>query len=347
MNIKTLSISILTFFLASSSFTQPDTLRRNAESHLRNIRQLTFGGENAEAYLSFSGKKLIFQSTRDSLACDQVFAMDVDGGNVTLMSTGRGRTTCSYFLPGDNTYLYASTHGQGPECPPKPDYSKGYVWAIYPAYDIYVNTIGGREPKLLTGSPGYDAEATVSPVGDRIVFTSGRDGDLDLYSMKIDGTDIVRLTDDVGYDGGAFFSADGRKIVYRAFHPADSAGKADFLALLRNGLVRPSVMELYVMNADGTGKTRITDYGAASFAPYFLPDGKKIIFASNMNDPKKRNFDLYLVNTDGTGLEQVTFNDTFDGFPVFTSDGKKLIFASNRNAGRPGETNIFIADWTP
>jgi TolB protein len=347
MNIKVFTITVLTFFLAPATFAQPDTLRREGETHLRNIRQLTFGGENAEAYLSFGGTRLIFQATRDSFACDQVFAMGLDGGNVALMSTGRGRTTCSYFLPGDSTYLYASTHGQGPDCPPKPDYSKGYVWAIYPAYDIYVDRIGRHEPKLLTGSPGYDAEATVSPAGDRIVFTSSRDGDLDLYSMNLDGTDIVRLTDEVGYDGGAFFSADGRKIVYRAYHPADSAGKADFLGLLRNGLVRPSEMELYVMNADGTGKTRITDYRAASFAPYFLPDGKKIIFASNMNDPKKRNFDLYLINTDGTGLERVTFNDTFDGFPVFTADGKKLIFASNRNAGKPGETNIFIADWNP
>jgi TolB protein len=347
MKIKILIIAGLTFFLASAAFPQTDTLRRDGESHLRNIRQLTFGGENAEAYLSCSGKRLIFQSTRDSFSCDQIFSMDLEGGNISLMSTGWGRTTCSYFLPGDSSWIYASTHGKGPECPPKPDFSNGYVWAIYPAYDIYVNTPGGGEPKLLTGSPGYDAEATVSPVGDRIVFTSGRDGDLDLYSMKIDGTDIVRLTDEVGYDGGAFFSADGRKIVYRAYHPADSAGKADFLGLLRNGLVRPSVMELFVMNADGSGKTRITDYQAASFAPYFHPDGKKIIFASNMNDPKKRNFDLFLINTDGTALQQVTFNDTFDGFPVFTADGKKLIFASNRNAGRPGETNIFIADWAP
>jgi Tol biopolymer transport system component len=347
MNFRFLSLILLTLILASFSLSQPDTLKRAGEARLRNIRQLTFGGENAEAYLSFSGKRLIFQSTRDTFHCDQIYSMNLDGGNVSLMSTGSGRTTCSYFLPGDSTYLFASTHRQGPECPPKPDFSKGYVWAVYPAYDIYLEKTGGGEPKLLSGSPGYDAEATVSPVGDRIVFTSSRDGDLDLYSMKIDGTDVVRLTDEVGYDGGAFFSADGRKIVYRAYHPADSAGKAEFLGLLGKGLVRPSVMEIYVMNADGSGKTRITDYKAASFAPYFLPDGKKIIFASNMNDPGKRNFDLYLVNTDGTGLEQVTFNDTFDGFPVFTSDGKKLIFASNRNAGRPGETNIFIADWVP
>lgn len=347
MKMKVLIPAILILFLAASSSCQQPPPANGTESRIRNVRQLTFGGENAEAYLSFSGNRLIFQATKDSFACDQIFAMDLDGANVSLLSTGRGRTTCSYFLPGDTAYIYASTHGKGPECPPKPDFSRGYVWAIYPEYDIYVSGTGGGGPKLLSGSAGYDAEATVSPVGDRIVFTSSRDGDLDLYSMNVDGSGVVRLTNEVGYDGGAFYSSDGKKIVYRAHHPPDSAGKADFIDLLKNGLVRPSVMELFVMNADGSEKTRITDYGAASFAPYFHPDGKKIIFSSNMKDPKKRNFDLFLINTDGTGLEQVTFNDTFDGFPVFTADGKQLIFASNRNAGRPGETNIFIADWVP
>ena len=340
--------AFLILFLALPGFAQhPDTLRHEGESRLRNIRQLTFGGENAEAYLSFSGTKLIFQSTRDSLACDQIFTMGLDGGTASLVSTGRGRTTCSYYLPGDTAFIYASTHGAGADCPPKPDFSQGYVWAIYGAYDIYVKGPGMAEPKVLAGSPGYDAEATVSPVGDRIVFTSSRDGDLELYSMKIDGSDVVRLTHEVGYDGGAFFSADGKRIVYRAHHPADSAGRDEFRTLLGKGLVRPSIMELYVMNADGSGKTKITDFGMASFAPYFHPDGKRIIFASNKNDPKKRNFDLYLVNADGSGLEQITFNDTFDGFPVFTADGRHLVFSSNRNAAKPGETNVFIADWVP
>jgi Tol biopolymer transport system component len=347
MKLNVLAASLLTVFLAVTSACQEPAPATGTESRLRNIRQLTFGGENAEAYLSFSGDRLIYQATTDSFACDQIFTMDLYGKNVSLMSTGRGRTTCSYFLPGDSAYIYASTHGKGPECPPKPDFSKGYVWPIYPEYDIYVTPSGGGEPRLLAGSAGYDAEATVSPVGDRIVFTSSRDGDLDLYSMSLDGSGIVRLTNDIGYDGGAFYSADGKKIVYRAHHPSDSAGKADFQNLLKNGLVRPSVMELFVMDADGTEKTRITEFGAASFAPYFHPDGRRIIFSSNMKDPKKRNFDLFLINADGTGLEQVTFNDTFDGFPVFTADGKRLIFASNRNAGRPGETNIFIADWVP
>lgn len=340
--LRTFCLAILSTLTACA---QTDQLVRPGESRLRGIRQLTFGGENAEAYLSFSGDRLIFQSTRDSLACDQIFTMDIDGGRVTLRSDGLGRTTCAYYLPGDSAYIYASTRGRGPDCPPKPDFSRGYVWAIYPAYDIYVQSVGGGAPRLLAGSDGYDAEATVSPAGDRIVFTSSRDGDIDLYSMKIDGSDVVRLTSEVGYDGGAFYSSDGSKIVYRAHHPADSAGRADFIALLREGLVRPSVMELYVMNADGSGKRKLTDYGAASFAPYFHPDGKRIIFSSNLKDPKKRNFDLFVINVDGSGLEQVTVNETFDGFPVFTADGKRLIFASNRNAARQGETNIFIAEW--
>ncbi len=338
-----LGLFISTFLWAC----RQDTLELPGETHLTNIRQLTFGGENAEAYLSFSGDRLIFQSTRDSLECDQIFVMNLDGGAPRLLSTGSGRTTCSYFLPGDTTFLYSSTHGHGPGCGEKPDYSMGYVWPVYPAYDIWIRGVRGGEPRILNASEGYDAEATVSPLGDRIVFTSSRDNDLDLYSMKTDGSDVVRLTNEIGYDGGAFYSADGKKIVYRSHHPSDSAGIADFQNLLARGLVRPSVMEIQIMNADGSGKKQITNFGSASFAPYFHPDGKQIVFASNMKDPKGRNFDIFLMNIDGSGLSQVTFNDSFDGFPVFTADGKHLIFSSNRNAGKQGETNVFIADWIP
>ncbi len=340
------TLSVL-FSLVSTGFSQSDSLLLPDEKHLSNLRQLTFGGENAEAYLSFSGDRLIFQSTRDSFACDQIFSMDLTGAGVRLQSPGKGRTTCSYFLPGDSTFIYSSTHGSGDACPEKPDYSKGYVWPIYSSYDIYISGLGGAEPRILNGSAGYDAEATVSPRGDRIIFTSSRDGDLELYSMKIDGSDVIRLTHETGYDGGAFYSPDGGKIVYRAHHPADSAGRADFIALLGEGLVRPSIMELFVMNADGSDKRQLTNFQAASFAPYFHPDGKQIVFASNVKDPKGRNFDIFLINIDGTGLQQVTFNDTFDGFPVFTPDGKTLIFSSNRNAKVRGETNVFTADWVP
>jgi len=315
------------------------------ETHLRNIRQLTFGGENAEGYFSFDEQRLIFQSSRAPFECDQEYILDLATGNATLVSNGKGRTTCGYFLPGDSVILFASTHASAPECPPSPDYSQGYVWAIYPGYDIYTASDKGANLRPLAPAPGYDAEATVSPAGDRIVFTSMRSGDLDLYSMDLKGGDIRQLTDDTGYDGGAFYSWDGKKIIYRAWHYTDSAQASEYQRFLKQNLVRPSRMELFVMNADGTDKRQITNNGAANFAPFFHPDNQRVIFASNLSDPGGRNFDLYTVRIDGKELTRITFNQTFDGFPMFTRDGKRLVFASNRNAKVRGETNLFIADW--
>ncbi len=321
------------------------SLAVEGEKHFADLQQLTFGGQNAEGYFSFDEEKIIFQSTRDSLKCDQQFIMDLKSLNVHLVSTGKGRTTCGYFFPGDTTILFSSTHHHMVECPETPDYSKGYLWAVYPTYDIFRATADGRNLVQLTSTPGYDGEATVSQKGDKIVFTSTRNGDLDLYSMNLDGTGVRQLTNDVGYDGGAFFSLDGKSIVYRGWHYPDSASASEYKALLANHLVRPSRMELFVMNADGSGKRQITNNGFANFGPFFHPDNKRIIFASNMHDPKGRNFDLYMIGVDGTGLERITFNETFDGFPMFTRDGKTLIFASNRNGKVRGETNLFLARW--
>lgn len=315
------------------------------EKHFAELKQLTFGGQNAEAYFSFDESKLIFQSTRDSLQCDQEFLMDLATGGTQMVSTGNGRTTCGYFLPGDNHILFSSTHHKKTDCPPLPDYSKGYVWAVYSEYDIFTGNSDGSQLRQLTATPGYDAEATISPTGDRIVFTSVRNGDLDLYSMDLDGKNIVQLTDEIGYDGGAFYSWDGKKIVYRAWHDTDSAHAASYKELLSQNLVRPSRMELFIMNADGSGKRQVTNNGAANFGPFFHPDNKRIIFASNMADPKGRDFDLYLINIDGTELERITYNNTFDGFPMFTKDGKQFVFASNRNGKVRGETNLFLARW--
>jgi len=319
------------------------------ERHLASIQKITAipGGENAEAYFSFSGDKLIFQSTRPPYDCDQIYTMDLQGNNVRMVSTGKGRTTCGYFLPGDRRILFASTHEAGPECPPKADMSHGYVWALYQGYDIYTARVDGSDVKPLTRTPGYDAEATVSPDGSRIVFTSVHDGDLELYSMKLDGSDVRRLTHEKGYDGGAFFSPDGKQIVYRAHHPRDPQDIERYENLLAKGLIEPKSLEIMLMNADGSGKREVTHNGKANFAPYFHPNGRQIIFASNMNDPKGRNFDLFLINVDGTGLEQVTFNETFDGFPMFNKDATRLVFCSNRHDSKPGETNVFIADWKP
>ncbi|MEO8434238.1 MAG: hypothetical protein ABI596_05040 [Pyrinomonadaceae bacterium] len=314
------------------------------EMHLRNLRQLTFGGENAEAYFSADGRKLSFQSTREGRQCDQIYTMNTDGSGVKIISNGNGRTTCAYFLPDGKRVLYSSTHLGSKDCPPRPDFSQGYVWAVYPAFDIFTAKSDGSDLKQLTKAPGYDAEATISKNG-KIVFTSTRDGDLDIYTMDGNGKNVRRLTKDLGYDGGPFWSYDGKQIVYRANHPQTEKDKADYLGLLKQDLIRPTTLEIWVMNADGSNKRQVTRNGKANFAPYFFPDGKRIIFASNLSDPKGRDFDLYKINVDGTGLERITYNDTFDGFPMFSPDGKQIVFASNRNAKSRGDTNIFIADW--
>jgi Tol biopolymer transport system component len=322
-----------------------DSLILPDESHFAHLRQLTFGGQNAEGYFSFDESHLIFQSTRDTFSCDQQYVMDLRTGATRLVSTGRGRTTCGYYLPGDSTILFASTHLLSPGCPPPPDYSKGYVWMVSPEYDIYAARADGSGLRRITSTPGYDAEGTVSPTGDRLVFTSMRSGDLELYSMNLRDSSVTQLTNELGYDGGAFYSWDGARIVYRAWHETDSARAAEYRALLTRNLVRPSRMELFVMDADGKNRQQLTNNGAANFAPFFHPDNRRIIFASNLADPRGRDFDLYLINVDGTGLQRVTFNGTFDGFPMFTRDGRHLVFASNRNGKVRGETNLFLADW--
>ncbi len=314
------------------------------EKHLRNVRQLTHSGENAEAYFSADDRRIIFQS-HEGPGCDQIYTMAIDGAGRRRVSTGKGKTTCSYFFPDGRRVLYASTHGAGAECPAPPDYSRGYVWKMYPEFDIYTAKADGSGAKRLTTTPGYDAEATVSRDGKKIVFTSARDGDLDIYTMDADGENVKRLTTEVGYDGGPFFSPDRKKIVYRAHHPQTPEEIADYKELLKNHTLRPTRFELWIMNADGSDKRRLTHFGAASFAPFFHPDGQRIIFASNLHNPRGRNFDLYLIHADGTGLERVTWHETFDSFPMFGSDGKRLVWASNRNQAKPGDTNIFIADW--
>lgn len=344
---KALFIFTLLVCLSFAASAQTDSLAVAGEKRLANIKQLTFGGENAEAYWSNDGKQLIFQSKRDGRACDQIYTMNADGTNVKMVSNGEGRTTCSYFFNKNRNILYGSTHLGAKECPPNPDFSKGYVWAIYPTYDIFTAKADGTGIKQLTSTPGYDAEATVSPDGKKVIFTSTRDGDLDLYVMDTNGKNVKRLTTELGYDGGAFFSPDGKQIVYRAYHPKTDAEIARYKDRLANDLIEPNNFEIWVMNADGTNKRQITKLGAASFAPFFTPDGKRIIFCTNYfaADPRKRNFDLALINVDGTGLERVTFNESFDGFPMFSPDGKKLVFASNRNAAKEGDTNVFVADW--
>ena len=338
---------ILIFALLAAKGEQPTAIPRAPhpqEKHLRNLRQLTFSGENAEAYFSANDHWLIYQGHQGDQTCDQIYIMNTAGGERRMVSTGKGRTTCSYFFPGGQRILYSSTHLESERCPPKPDYSRGYVWPL-DAYDIFTVKLDGSDLQRLTATPGYDAEATISRDDKKIVFTSVRDGDLELYTMDADGKNVKRLTHELGYDGGAFFSSDSRLIVYRAYHPTDPKQVEDYRALLREGLVRPTSLELFVVNADGSNQRQVTHNGVANFAPFFHPDGKRIIFSSNFSDPSGREFDLYMINVDGSGLERITYEGGFDGFPMFSSDGKQLAFASNRLQQKAGDTNIFIADW--
>ncbi|GMQ30186.1 hypothetical protein [Algoriphagus confluentis] len=323
-------------------------------NYLKNIKQLTFGGNNAEAYWSFNDSLLVFQSDFAGWGneCDQMFYLnwredDLKNNQPQRVSTGLGRTTCSYFLPGDQTIVYASTHLVDPACPPVPERRADgkYVWPIYDSFDIFTSDLQGNILSQLTSEPGYDAEATVSPKGDRIVFTSMRTGDLELFTMNIDGTDIKQITSDLGYDGGAFFSPDGSKLVWRASRPQTPEEIKEYQDLLKEGLVKPTDMELYVANADGTDIRKITSLGKANWAPFFHPSGEKLIFASNHQTERGFPFNLFMINLDGTGLTRITHDGTFDAFPVFSNDGKYLVFASNRNNGGTRDTNLFVAEW--
>lgn len=326
---------------ASQVFHAPEA----GEVHLRNIRQLTFGGNNAEAYFSRSGKQIIFQrQEKVDEGCDQEYLMNADGSGVRRISNGWGRTTCGFFYDGDRRVLYSSTFQHDKACPPRPDQRFGYVWPLG-NLEIYTSKTDGSDLRQLTNNGAYNAEATVSPDGKTIIFTSTRDGDIELYTMSVDGSNVRRITHRMGYDGGAFFSPDGRQIVWRAGYPSTAADTADYQRLLGNRLVRPARVELWVANADGSNPRQITRLGGANFAPYFHPDGKRIIFSSNFENPRSGAFDLFLINVDGTGLEKVTTHPDFDSFPMFSPDGRKLLWAANRHGKQTGETDLFIADW--
>ncbi len=338
---------ITAYFAAQQMIGAPndDLLKNPKETHLANIRQLTFGGQNAEAYWNEAGTKLIYQSTQPDWPDEQILIMNADGSNKRLISTGKGRCTCGYFLKGDRRVIYSSTDWADPGPAPKPDMSHGYVWMVNPNYHQFIQDLSTGERKMLDFGKGYAAETTVAPNGKFLVFTSTRDGDLEIYRANLDGSNLKRLTREVGYDGGPFISWDGKKIVYRRDALETEQERQDYASLLAMNLVRPTKLEIWLMNADGSGKRQITHLGAASFAPFLLPDGKRIIFSSNYGDPKGREFDLWMIGVDGKGLTRITFTPEFDGFPMITRDGKKLVWASNRNGRQPHETNIFVADW--
>lgn len=336
----------------SNDITAQDTLIYPEEKHFKSIRQLTFGGDNAEAYWSFDDEKLVFQSnfTDWDVECDQIFVMNVEDsfetGRPPMVSTGKGRTTCSYFLPDNEHIVYASTHLVDENCPEVPLRKDGnYVWPVYDSFDIFVADLSGNITAQLTKEPGYDAEATVSPKGDKIVFTSTRSGDLELYTMNIDGSNVKQITDELGYDGGAFFSPDGTKLIFRASRPKTKEDVKEYKNLLAQGLVKPTNMELFVCNADGSDLRQLTNLGNANWCPFFLPSGDKVLFSSNFEAERGFPFNLYMIDLDGKNLERITHGKTFDAFPVFSNDGKYLVFSSNRNNGGGRDTNLFIAEW--
>ncbi|WP_132053809.1 TolB family protein [Pseudocnuella soli] len=347
------ALTTFQFFSAHAAAPVADTLLYPDERHFANVQQLTFGGDNAEAYWSPDGKGIVFQRTsvKDGVPCDQIFYGQTPAAgeafNFRMVSTGKGRTTCAFFTHDGAHIVYASTHLGADSCPPPPDRAKWgnrYIWPVYASYDIFITDTLGKTHRRLTNTPGYDAEATISPDGKQMVFTSMRDGDLDLYVMEMESGKTKRITKDLGYDGGAWFSPDSKQIVWRASRPKGAAAIAEYKELLAQGLVAPTQMEVWVANADGSNARQVTSLGGANWAPNFTPDGR-IIFCSNHEYPRGFPFNMYLMNVDGTGLQKISRDKGFDAFPMFSHDGKKILFSSNRNNGGTRDTNVFMADW--
>ncbi|GMV76907.1 MAG: hypothetical protein AMXMBFR79_00430 [Chitinophagaceae bacterium] len=350
-----LAVTSTVAVFAQQHTTTPDSVHYAEEKHFKNIQQLTFGGDNAEAYFSFDNKYLIFQRTnpKEGINCDQMFIGKVptkpgEPFTYKMVSTGKGRTTCGAFLKDGKHIIYASTHLGSDECPPVPDRSKygnKYIWPLYSSFDIFMADTSGKIVKQLTNSPGYDAEATVSPDGKTMVFTSTKDGDLELYLMDLKTYKVKRITHTLGYDGGAWFSPDGKKIIWRASRPKTEAEIKEYKELLAENLVAPTNMEIWTADADGSNAKQISNFGQANWAPYFMPDSKRIIFASNFEHKRGFPFNIYTMNGDGTNVVKISRDKGFDAFPMFSYDGKKIVFSSNRNNGGTRDTNVFIADW--
>ena len=351
-------ISLCMFVLPLISISQPiiaDSLQYSNEAHFKNVRQLTFGGDNAEAYFSFDGKYLVFQKTylKENIPCDQIFVAKIPESIQEqflpkLVSTGKGRTTCGAFMKDGKHVLFASTHLADEACPPVPDrlkYGNKYIWPLYSSFDIFIADLNGNITKRLTDHAGYDAEATLSPDGKKIIFTSTRDGDIDLYIMDLKSGKTNRITNELGYDGGAWFSPDGKKIIWRASRPKTEAEIKEYKELLSENLVAPTNMEVFIANVDGSNVKQVTKFGQANWAPAYMPDSKRIIFASNHEYKRGFPFNLYTINEDGSELTKISRDKGFDAFPMFSPDGKKIVFCSNRNNGGTRDTNIFIADW--
>jgi TolB protein len=356
-------VPVLTLIIASINvYAQPhggvapaDTMHYPEETHFKNIQQLTFGGDNAEAYWSYDSKYIVFQRTspKDGVACDQIFVGKVPAKagekfEYKMVSTGKGRTTCPFFTKDGKHIIYASTHLGADTCPPVPDrkkYGNKYIWPLYDSYDIFMADLDGKIVKQLTHSKGYDAEATLSPDGKKMIYTSDKDGDIELYIMDLETGKEKRITTALGYDGGAWFSPDGKKLIWRASRPKTDTEVKEYKDLLAENLVAPTNMEVWIANADGSDAKQVTSYGQANWAPVYMPDSKHIMFASNHEYKRGFPFNLYTINEDGTGLQKISRDKGFDAFPMFSPNGKKIVFCSNRNNGGTRDTNVFVADW--
>lgn len=331
-----------------------DTILYPEEKHFKNIQQLTFSGDNAEAYWSFDGKYIVFQhrNPKEGIQCDQIYYGKVptkpgEKFEPKLISGNKGRTTCAFFTKDGKHIIYASTYLKADTCPPTPDRSKygnKYIWPVYLDYDIFMADLNGKIVKRLTSTPGYDAEATLSPDGKKMIFTSMRDGDLDLYIMDLATQKVKQITHELGYDGGAWFSPNGKKIIWRASRPKTKEEIDEYKSLLKDNLVAPLQMEVFTANIDGSDVKQVTNLGESNWAPNYLHDGR-IIFCSNHEYPRGFPFNMYIMNADGSHIEKISHDNSFDAFPMFSPDGKKIVFCSTRNNGGTRDINIFIADW--
>lgn len=332
-----------------------DTVHYPEEKHFTNIQQLTFGGDNAEAYFSYDNKWVVFQKTnpKEGILCDQIFVGKLPENpgekfESKMVSTGKGRTTCAFFTHDNKHVIYASTHLGSVDCPPVPDrakYGNRYIWPLYSSYDIFMADLDGNIVKQLTSAAGYDAEATLSPDGKKMVYTSTKSGDLELWVMDLETGAEKQVTHDLGYDGGAWFSPDGTKLIWRASRPKTDAEITEYKELLKENLVAPTNMEVFISDADGSNPKQVSSFGQANWAPNYMPDSKRIIFASNHEYKRGFPFNIYIMNEDGSGLYKVSRDKGFDAFPMFSYDGKKILFSSNRNNGGTRDTNVFLADW--
>ena len=304
---------------------------KNEARHLRNVRQVTTGFARAgEGYFRPDGQAVIFQASESAEGDYQIYTLDLaPGSKPTMVSTGRGKCTCSYYHPDGKSILFASTHLDANASAKKkgPAYSRTerYRWDFDAAMDIFRAAPDGTNLVRLTDAPGYDAEGSYSPDGTRIIFTSFRDGDGEIYIMDADGKNPRRITRSKGYDGGPFFSPDGKKIIYRSDRKQND------------------LLQVYLNNPEGTAERALTSNDAVNWGPFFHADSRHIVYSTSLHG--HQNYEIYLLDTETGRQDRVTYRDGFDALPVFNGDGSKLLWTSKGRAADK-TSQLFIADFT-